>query len=47
MATVVLLDDSMPKDERLMELTRLLHRIANHEAAMEIACEGFDRADLR
>jgi len=47
MASVVLLDDSMPKDERLMELTRLLHRIANHEAAMEIACEGFDRADLR
>lgn len=39
MATVVLLDDSMPKDERITELTRLLHRMANHEAAMELAVE--------
>jgi hypothetical protein len=47
MAALVLGDDSMPKPERITELTRLLHRIANHEAAMEIACEGFDPADLR
>lgn len=39
MAAVVLRDESMPKDERILELDRLLKRLAAHEAAMELSLE--------
>lgn len=41
MAAVVLRDESMPKDERILELDRLLKRLAGHEAAMQISIEDF------
>jgi hypothetical protein len=39
MANTVLGDEGMPKDERVMELDRLLRRLAGHQASMEIAIE--------
>lgn len=41
MASVVLADESMPRKERVMELDRLLKRLAGHEAAMQISTESY------
>lgn len=39
MAATVLRDEGMPRDERILELDRLLKRMAGHEAAMELSLE--------
>lgn len=43
MATVVLKDESMPREERAGELHRLLRRLSGHQAALEIAAEAESR----